>query len=191
VIRAPFKVCSKCSGVYSATTEFFYRQGTGNRNPLLRADCKRCQLEDKKRYRTENPELLAERERRYRETHEDQIAAKDRRYREADPERQARRHRVYRQANPEKKAAIKKRRAERQAASPVRHTEHDVLAQYVRQGGRCYWCGGDLSDGYETDHVIPLAKGGSDGPENIVVACRPCNQAKGSKLPQEFCGRLA
>jgi len=29
------------------------------------------------------------------------------------------------------------------------------------------------------DHVIPLSRGGSDHPSNMVVACRPCNLKKG------------
>ena len=38
--------------------------------------------------------------------------------------------------------------------------------------------------------VIPLAKGGSNGPENIVIACAPCNLKKNAKLPHEFSDRL-
>ena len=37
----------------------------------------------------------------------------------------------------------------------------------------------------EVDHVIPVAKGGTDDPSNLVPACGPCNRAKGcgSKMP--------
>ena len=34
----------------------------------------------------------------------------------------------------------------------------------------------------EFDHVHPESKGGPTVPENIVLACRPCNRAKGSKV---------
>lgn len=30
------------------------------------------------------------------------------------------------------------------------------------------------------DHVIPISRGGTDLPSNLVVACRPCNLRKGS-----------
>lgn len=40
------------------------------------------------------------------------------------------------------------------------------------------------------DHVVPLIKGGGNGPENIVVACATCNLKKGAKLPHEFSERL-
>jgi 5-methylcytosine-specific restriction endonuclease McrA len=32
--------------------------------------------------------------------------------------------------------------------------------------------------------------GGSNGPENIVIACPHCNQSKNAKHPMDFCGRL-
>jgi 5-methylcytosine-specific restriction endonuclease McrA len=35
------------------------------------------------------------------------------------------------------------------------------------------------SDVATVDHVVPLARGGTDHPSNLVVACRPCNMKKG------------
>lgn len=34
----------------------------------------------------------------------------------------------------------------------------------------------------EFDHVYPESKGGPTTPENIVLACRPCNRSKGAKI---------
>lgn len=34
----------------------------------------------------------------------------------------------------------------------------------------------------ELDHVYPESKGGGNGPDNIVLACRPCNRAKKDKV---------
>lgn len=36
--------------------------------------------------------------------------------------------------------------------------------------------------GWDIDHIIPLAKGGPDEPENLQLICRPCNLHKGSRL---------
>jgi 5-methylcytosine-specific restriction endonuclease McrA len=34
--------------------------------------------------------------------------------------------------------------------------------------------------------VVPLSRGGSNGPENIVIACPTCNLAKKDKMPHEW-----
>lgn len=39
------------------------------------------------------------------------------------------------------------------------------------------------------DHVIPLSRGGSNDPENLVAACMPCNSSKADKLLSEWGGR--
>ena len=52
-----------------------------------------------------------------------------------------------------------------------------------RDGRECYWCGMDAST---VDHIIPVAKGGTDDPENLVAACRKCNFSKQDKMPDEF-----
>lgn len=41
------------------------------------------------------------------------------------------------------------------------------------------------------DHIIPLSKGGYDGPRNWCIACDKCNQAKGSLTVEEWQSRLA
>lgn len=41
------------------------------------------------------------------------------------------------------------------------------------------------------DHVIPLSKGGEDSPDNIVVACRHCNDVRGNRRPDRIPACLA
>lgn len=66
----------------------------------------------------------------------------------------------------------------------------------ARDGSRCFYCGTPFEDaGTEAtfDHFLPVSvwKRGSNGravrrchePFNLVLACEPCNQAKGSRLP--------
>jgi 5-methylcytosine-specific restriction endonuclease McrA len=40
---------------------------------------------------------------------------------------------------------------------------------------------GDLT----LDHLIPKSRGGSNGPENLVPACKPCNNRKADRTPRE------
>lgn len=55
-----------------------------------------------------------------------------------------------------------------------------------RKTGRvqCHWCGRQFVSFAETtaDHVIPLSKGGSNGYDNIVLACNPCNTARSNNV---------
>lgn len=51
-----------------------------------------------------------------------------------------------------------------------------------RSGTVCKYCGCDCGDFPTIDHVIPVALGGTNDMENLVVACRSCNSRKGAKL---------
>jgi 5-methylcytosine-specific restriction endonuclease McrA len=51
----------------------------------------------------------------------------------------------------------------------------------------CFYCGKQLTPRKKTrDHIIPKSRNGSNKKYNIVDACRPCNQLKGSLDLQEF-----
>lgn len=49
----------------------------------------------------------------------------------------------------------------------------------IQTGSICNYCGasGDLT----LDHIVPRILGGLDDAENLVLACRSCNSAKGTK----------
>lgn len=98
--------------------------------------------------------------------------------------------RAYSVAHPDQRRAYCHASRARRARAPGTHTAADIAAQYLRQHGRCYWCGKRVGKAYHVDHVIPLSKGGGNGPENLVVACPKCNLSKWAKMPHEFSGRL-
>ena len=51
----------------------------------------------------------------------------------------------------------------------------------------CFYCGKPLDIATRTiDHVIPRSRGGSNRKENLVPACRPCNEAKGALTIKEY-----
>ena len=51
----------------------------------------------------------------------------------------------------------------------------------------CFYCGIDLERNKRTvDHLIPLAKGGLDIEENLVVSCKRCNRNKSDLTLDEF-----
>ena len=51
---------------------------------------------------------------------------------------------------------------------------------------QCQYCTKHFkSEELTLDHVIPKSRGGSNSWENLVTACKKCNQKKGSRLPTE------
>ena len=56
---------------------------------------------------------------------------------------------------------------------------------FRRDRHTCLYCGDHFSTSDLTrDHVVPLALGGNDNWENVVSACKPCNQDKGCRTPE-------
>src|SRR5688572_32955210 len=61
---------------------------------------------------------------------------------------------------------------------------------FARDGYRCQYCGRHRSQlrGREfltRDHIIPMSRGGDNAWHNVVTACSPCNNRKGSHLAEE------
>jgi hypothetical protein len=57
----------------------------------------------------------------------------------------------------------------------------------LRERAACSWCGALLTlETARLDHIIPLSKDGSNGYDNLCLACAPCDEKKGNKMPHEF-----
>lgn len=61
---------------------------------------------------------------------------------------------------------------------------------FERDDFTCRYCG-KRGVRLECDHVMPLSRGGSSHPDNLVTACRPCNRAKRDRTPEEWKPRCA
>lgn len=114
-------------------------------------------------------------------------------WREAHPDAGRIAAKNYRQTHPDAPRRWNELRRDRLQAAPGHHTRADELAQRQRQRNRCYYCGARLGQDWTIDHVIPISRGGSDDPSNLVAACPACNLRKYAKMPHEWpaCGRLA
>ena len=56
----------------------------------------------------------------------------------------------------------------------------------LRDGQQCQYCGSSYKEDILTiDHVIPKSKGGTSMWNNVVIACRGCNQQKANFLLEE------
>ncbi len=60
-----------------------------------------------------------------------------------------------------------------------RRTRAAVLAH---ADGRCQ-VPGCRADAVEIDHILPVARGGTDNPANLRAICRTCNRGKGAQMP--------
>lgn len=56
-------------------------------------------------------------------------------------------------------------------------------ARLLKKDPHCRWCGCDLDAHTATlEHVVPLARGGTNRRENLAIACEVCNHARGNDL---------
>lgn len=137
-----------------------------------------------------NPEQHVAYAAAYRKAHPEECAARDAAYYAAHREEKAAYAAAWRKAHLEECAARSRTRQARKQNAPGSHIAADVAAQRTRQRGKCFYCGKKVGRHYHVDHVIPLALGGSNGPENLVIACPDCNQRKHAKHPMDFAGIL-
>jgi 5-methylcytosine-specific restriction endonuclease McrA len=78
-----------------------------------------------------------------------------------------------------------KHKALKRNAPNVEYVSRRVV--YDRDDGKCYMCGKELPfNGFDLEHVIPLARGGNHTYDNVKVACRSCNARKHTKLLKEL-----
>lgn len=184
------KTCTKC-GEQKPWSEY-HKHKIGKDGLMSR--CKACtKLVASSYYDSHREELLAK-GKSYRDANPEKTYARKRRWYEQNRERSAATTAAWAQANSDKKlASVRNRRAKLRQVEGS-HTAEDVRLQLELQHYRCYWCGIKLEvtgrNKFHVDHRHPIFLGGSNGPENIVCACRACNCSKQEKTPLEFAGRL-
>lgn len=161
-------------------------------------------LERQKQYRDENKDAIRERKRVYDENHKEQKRERGRvwRAKNYDTIRERRqkwskehasevreRSRRWAANNPDARNAQHHLRRARMLEAGGSFTASDIESIRKAQGNRCYLCGKSLKRSYHIDHFIPLAKGGTNDPGNLRLACPHCNLTKHDKHPFEI-GRL-
>lgn len=189
------KACSKCARLLPLDSFGIDRGRPDGRYP----SCKDC----RHAYAVESRGRTSDYNRRYSQALKANEPERYRLYIErasaslaADPvrkQRRAAREMAARRRNPEPARERCRRwrmthlEQDRQRAMARRALKHEakgaatvaqVAARWAYYGHRCWMCGDPAT---QTDHVIALARGGSNWPANLRPACGPCNSAKGAR----------
>lgn len=182
------KRCSKCAVLKSL--EYFQPRRTHStgREPWCRA-CVSTQRRDVyhlnretrlaqiKAYADLHREESAVYHRERRQRLRDVLAKQDRLYYEAHREQAAEYGRQRRALFPEKIRLAHLARTHRRRSAEGSFTADEWKALCNLYENRCLACGRD-DVGLTVDHVVPLAKGGTNWITNLQPLCRPCNSKK-------------
>lgn len=175
------KRCGKCKQE-KETTEF-YKNSASTAIDKLQTICKACSSINTKKYRVANPDKCKQLWADYYDVNKDQLNEKRAQFFEENPEIRAEYNRDWNDKHPDERRAHNQNRRARKKNAAGYFTADQNAARVDYYGGCCWRCLGP----YEAiDHVIPLAKGGTNWPANLRPICRSCNSKKGSKHPSRL-----
>ncbi len=85
----------------------------------------------------------------------------------------------------------RQRRQERiRSSKEPSYTPGDIELLREIQNYACYYCGTSIHENRDVEHLVPLSRGGSNGFDNIVLACRSCNREKYLWTERQYWGKL-
>lgn len=176
------KLCSKCSEWKPATNQYFHV--CNRKSDSLAESCKVC----RRKWAIENSDYRSQYNQEFSKTHREDRNRYAQQLRDKNKQRINELRKQWREKNPERTEATNSKRRALILGADGFHTAEDVRRQFKAQKGKCYWCDVQVGKKYHLDHVFPLSKGGSNGPENIVISCPHCNDSKLNKMPHEWSG---
>jgi 5-methylcytosine-specific restriction endonuclease McrA len=185
--ETPSKTCGRCKIELPANPAWF-RLRT-NSPSGLHSWCRSCEA---RRYDENKAAILAV-QRDYRrnrlESEPEKMRAVAQAWKENNRDRMKASFQRWREQNLElaraRQVSYENRRRAQKRGSTGQFTNQDVEKMLAAQKGRCWYCSKKMNT-YHVEHRIPLARGGSNHPNNLVLACPPCNFSKGVKMPWEL-----
>lgn len=103
--------------------------------------------------------------------------------------------RIWNAANKEKVSENNRNAKARRKGADGKHTAQDIRDILKRQKFKCAECKTSVrkKSNRHTDHIMPIALGGSNWPSNLQILCPDCNLSKNAKHPIDWArtkGRL-
>lgn len=147
-------------------------------------DPERARILDRKYYRenngTEKAKLKA---RKFREGHPDYYKE----WNEKNRKRLSEYGKRYTRKYPDRAALKWKVNGARRRMAPGEFTRADLSEILKMQKGRCAYCRRKIfGRKFHADHIVPIAKGGSNHRSNIQATCPDCNLKKRAMDPVQF-----
>ncbi len=183
--------CEGCSGILPMLPDYFGKNS--NSSSGMKTRCRSCRARETKDYWAMRPEQRRECNRAYNEQNRERFKREywenrekhltySRAYEAANKDVR----RAHYEANRDKWVAYSRNRRARLRGCEGIHTAEEVWQMLEQQGHVCCWCEAPLFGKFHVDHFQALSQGGSNGTENIVVACPECNRRKHAKTPLQF-----
>lgn len=184
--KKPRATCKECRNAKLRARYPEQAEKIQARNKQWREDNREQYLQKARDYAAANKERMNETSRQWAAANKETANARSIEWRKANRARVNEAAKERREAAPEKQRTIVRNRRAKLKVSGE-HTPANVAKLWERQAGVCNGCGCDLNaSGYHVDHVRPIAKGGSNGPENLQLLCPTCNLSKGTKEMSEW-----
>jgi 5-methylcytosine-specific restriction endonuclease McrA len=136
--------------------------------------CRTCKADYLKDYYRKNSDHIKQKSK------ETRAKNPDRKY----PETSRAASRKWKLENPERVRALNNRRRATKANASGTFTAEQWDARLAYYDGECVYCG--TTDDITIEHRIPLSRGGTNWPSNLVPACTTCNCKKGTKTETEY-----
>lgn len=151
-----------------------------------KGDCKPCGKAYKATWNAANRVRLNAKNAAWKAANHDKVRASKAAYQVANRKKVNAQINAWREANPEAMRVIYQNYRARKRANGGTLSKGLSAKLFKLQRGKCPCCKRPLGGDFHLDHIIPIAKGGSNNDDNIQLLRATCNHQKHAKHPIDF-----